>query len=592
MSAIEIQRHDLAHILASAVKELYPEAKVKLGVGPAIENGFYYDFDLEEKINDTDLKAIEKKMKKIISQSIPFEQFMLAKDEALDFLKKENEDYKLEMAEDLIKEGENELSFYKHGNFTDMCIGPHSEHTNKVTKHFQLTSVAGAYFKGDSDRSMLQRIYGVAFETKEEFEAYKQMIVEAKKRDHRVLGKKLGLYTIDPDVGLGLPIWKPKGAMILSCLRRWFETEQLKRDYEPVYTPHIGKKNLWETSGHWGFYNESMYPPMQLGQTLADFQDKREPKEDEIYLLKPMNCPFHIKAYTADKHSYRDMPKKLFEFGTVYRYEQKGELGGLTRVRGFTQDDAHIICRKDQLNKEFGDVVDFAFHVLKETFGFEVELKVSLREKGKEKYLGNDEMWDTAEKTIKEILDAKGIEYETEIGEAAFYGPKADFKVKDAIGRKWQLSTVQFDFNLPERFDMTYTNENGEEERPYVIHRALLGSIERFMGILIEHYAGAFPFWMAPVQVTLLPVADCHTEYAKEIKAELKKQLIRVELTDPKNSLGKRVRTAEMQKVPYMITIGDEEIKNNSLNIRSYSDKSQTEMKAADFVKKIISELK
>lgn len=593
MSNIEMQRHDLAHIMASAVIEYFPEKKIQLGVGPEIENGFYYDFFLEESIQEKDLAKIEKLMRKIISRSIPFKKTTMQMDEAIDFLKKKGETFKAELAEDLKDRGETELSFFQHGDFIDMCKGPHSEHTNKVTKNFTLTSIAGAYWKGDSSRPMLQRIYAVAFETKEELEEYKEQMREAKKRDHRILGKKLGLFTIDPDVGLGLPIWKPRGAQALTSLRRWFEAEQLMRDYEPVYTPHIGRKTLWETSGHWGFYNESMYPPMELGMTLADYQDKREAKDNEIYLLKPMNCPFHIKAYTSDKHSYRDLPKKFFEFGTVYRFEQKGELGGLMRVRGFTQDDAHIICRKDQVKEEFAKVVDFAFYVLKETFGFDLELKVSLRDpENTDKYLGSDDMWALAETSIKEILDEKKINYELETGEAAFYGPKADFKVKDAIGRKWQLSTVQFDFNLPERFDMTFTNENNEEERPLVIHRALLGSLERFMGILIEHYAGAFPFWMAPMQVAIFPVAECHNDYAKKIYTKLRARGIRANLTDHKHSLGKRVRDSEMNKIPYMITVGDQEQKDSSVSVRSYSDKSQTSMNLEDFLEKLASEQK
>ena len=582
MSDIQTKRHDLAHILATAVLDMFPEAK--LGTGPDTDNGFYYDFDLPRTLQPEDLPILEKKMKKILSQGLPFEHYTLPVDEAMEFLKKTGQDYKVELvAKFKEQKGVTEVSFYKNGDFVDLCEGPHNEHTGQATKHFQLTSIAGAYWQADATRPMMQRIYGVAFNTKEELQAYKDMMAEAKKRDHRVLGKKLGLFTIDPEVGPGLPLWKPKGAMILSQLRRWYEDEQMKRDYAPVYTPHIGRKTLWETSGHWGFYNESMYPPMQLGQTLADYQDNREAKEDETYLLKPMNCPFHMKVFNADMHSYRDLPQKLYEFGTVYRYEQKGELGGLTRVRGFTQDDAHIICRKDQLKKEFGDVVDFAFFVLKETFGFDIELKVSLRDPESDKYLGSDDQWNAAEDTIREILDEKNIDYESEIGEAAFYGPKADFKVKDAIGRQWQLSTVQFDFNLPERFKMHFINEEGKEEEPFVIHRALFGSLERFMGILIEHYAGAFPAWLAPVQVSMLPVAAAHQAYADEVYANLKKQGVRLEMQDSTNSLGKRIRNAEQMRIPYMLVIGDNEVEKKTVTVRSYEDKSQTEMSIEEF---------
>ncbi len=564
-------RHSLSHIMAMAILEKDPKAKY--AIGPVIENGFYYDFEFSKdfSLSDKDLKDIKKKIKKLLSKKIDFTQKEVSEKEALTLFK--DQPYKKELIQELAKEGEK-ITIYESGDFTDLCSGPHVKNTEEIdVSAFDITHIAGAYWKGDEKNIMLTRVYGVAFETKEELNEYQKQQEEAKKRDHRKLGKQLGLYLIDPNVGLGLPLWKPKGALILNLLRRWFEDEQLKLGYVPVNTPHIGRKALWETSGHWGFYNDSMYPPLELGQTLEDYQDKRPAKESETYLLKPMNCPFHMSIYNDDLHSYRELPIKYYEFGTVYRYEQKGELGGLTRVRGFTQDDAHIFCTKEQLKDEMKNIIDFAFHVLKDTFGFDIVIYLSLRDpKNKDKYLGKDEDWNIAEQTIKDVLKEKNIEYIEELGEAAFYGPKMDFKVKDSIGREWQLSTIQVDFNLPERFDMSYKNAKGEDVKPFVIHRALLGSLERFMGILIEHYAGAFPLWLSPLQVRVLPIADTHKEYAKTVVEKLKNADIRTEIDDSSETLGKKIRNCKLEKIPYFLVIGDKEIESKTVTVENRID--------------------
>ena len=582
-------RHSLAHILAMAVKEKDPG--VKFAIGPVIENGFYYDFEFSEgfSLSDKDLKDIQKRMKKLVSKKIDFVEKEVTEKRALGLFK--DQPYKTELIKELA-EKDKKITIYESRDFIDLCEGPHVKNSEEInTDAFKLNKIAGAYWKGDEKNIMLTRIYGVAFETKDELDKYLALQEEAKKRDHRKLGKNLGLYMIDPNVGLGLPLWKPKGAMILTMLRRWFEDEQLKNDYMPLYTPHIGRRSLWETSGHWGFYNDSMYPPIELGQTLADYQDKRPTKENEIYLLKPMNCPFHMAIYNDDLHSYRELPIKYYEFGTVYRYEQKGELGGLTRVRGFTQDDAHIICSEEQLKDEMKKIIDFAFFVLKDTFGFEISLYASMRDKKSNKWLGKPEDWDIAEKTIKEILEEKKIDYIEEEGEAAFYGPKMDFKVRDSLGREWQLSTIQFDFNLPERFDMYYKNAEGQNVRPFIIHRALLGSLERFMGILIEHYAGAFPLWLSPLQVRVLPIADVHKEYAKEVFKTLKTAGIRVEIDGTNETLGKKIRNSKLEKIPYFLVIGDKEVESKTVTVESRDRGNEGSISVEELLQKLQKEI-
>ncbi len=582
---MNIKRHSMAHILAGAVLEMFPEAQ--LGIGPATEDGFYYDFDLPRTLIPEDLEILEEKMKKIIKANYKFEMKEMSTDDALKHFQKANQPLKVELIKDLAKEGVKMVSVYKSGPLVDLCKGPHLESTGEIDPNaFKLTKISGAYWKADENNQQLQRIYGVVFNNKKELKQYLFQQEEAKKRDHRKLGKELDLFTIDQNVGAGLPLWKPKGATILNTLKRWFEDEQLKRGYVPVITPHIGKKTLWETSGHWGFYNDSMFPPMELGQTLEDWQDERKPKESEIYLLKPMNCPFHVSIYKDNKHSYRELPLKYYEFGTVYRYEKKGELGGLTRVRGFTQDDAHIICTKDQLAKEMEQIIDFVQFVLGKTFGFELKVYASFRDKKSDKYLGEDEKWEVAEKTIREVLKKQNLNYTEEIGEAAFYGPKIDFKVKDAIGRYWQLSTIQFDFNLPERFQMTYTDDKGMEQQPFIIHRALLGSLERFMGVLIEHYAGAFPFWLAPVQVALLPVSEKFADYTEKVNSVLRQENLRTEIHNQDEGLGKRIALASKQKIPYLIIIGEKEVADKTITIRQFGTKEQKTMLVEEFLKK------
>jgi len=590
VKTLEIKRHSMAHILATAVLEMFPEAK--LGIGPATENGFYYDFDLPRTLIPEDLEILEEKMKKVIQENYEFIMKEMEINDAIEHFRKANQPLKVELLENLKNEGEKMVSIYKSGPLVDLCKGPHIQSTGEIdTSAFKLTKISGAYWLADENKQQLQRIYGVAFNNKKELKQYLFQQEEAKKRDHRKLGKELDLFTIDQNVGSGLPLWKPKGAIILNTLKRWFEDEQLKRGYIPVITPHVGKKTLWETSGHWGFYNDSMFPPLELGQTLEDYQDNRPAKESEIYLLKPMNCPFHVSIYNDDKHSYRDLPIKYYEFGTVYRYEKKGELGGLTRVRGFTQDDAHLICTREQLPEEMGKIIDFVQFVLEKTFGFELKIYASFRDKKSDKYLGGDEKWEVAEKTIEDILQERKMDYVSETGEAAFYGPKIDFKVKDAIGRYWQLSTIQFDFNLPERFKMTYTDSKGLEQQPFIIHRALLGSLERFMGVLIEHYAGAFPTWLAPVQVGILPVSEKFTAYAQKINSLLQENDIRTEIHNQDEGLGKRIALATKQKIPYLLILGEKEEEEKTVTIRQRGVKEQKTVGVDELVELLVKEI-
>lgn len=589
MSELDLEsrrRHSASHVLSYAVGLAF--GQVKRGVGPQTDDGYYQDFMFSDatEISDKDFKAIEKKMRWIINKNFKIVGQIVSPGEARDFFA--HDEFKLELINEIIERGE-ELSFYDFVNdagesvYRDLCAGGHVDSTGQIGV-VKLMKLAGAYWRGDADNPQLTRIYGVCFEDQTQLDEYLVFLEEAKKRDHRKLGKELELYTIDPEVGIGLPLWKPKGAFIISKLRAWFENEQLKRGYMPVYSPHIGRKKLWEKSGHWGFYNDSMYPPVELGQTLEDYQDNRKVSENETYLLKPMNCPFHIAIYNDDLHSYRDLPVRLYEFGTVYRYEQKGELGGLTRVRGFTQDDAHIICTKEQIEAEMEAMIDLGIFVLQETFGFEVRISASFRDPAKDKYLGETEDWDMAENVIRDILKRRNIDYKEELGEAAFYGPKMDFKVKDTLGREWQLSTIQFDFNLPERFDMTFVNAAGEAERPLVVHRAMLGSIERFMGILIEHYAGAFPAWMAPVQAHILPVNTAHEDAAYELRDRLKSAGARVEVYETSDSLGKRIRNAQTQKIPFAVVLGDQEVESGDLTVRKYGHDKDEKMSFEAFV--------
>ncbi|MCK5510833.1 threonine--tRNA ligase [Candidatus Parcubacteria bacterium] len=587
---LKILRHSLSHVMAMAIKELRPN--VKFAIGPAIENGFYYDFDFgDDKMGEEDLKKIEKKMNFLIKQNFKFERSELGIDKAIDKEKKNKQDYKIELLEDLKKDGNESVSYYKIGNFEDLCAGPHIESAKEIKKgSFIINKLAGAYWKGSENNKMLTRIYGVAFNTRDKLEEYKKNMKEAEKRDHRKLGKELDLFHIDEKVGLGLPLWHPKGAMLWRLIEDYWYREHLKGGYNLVRSPHIGNRALWETSGHWGFFNDSMYPPIEIGQTLEEKQKGSKVKESEEYLLKPMNCPFHIQIYKNSPKSYREFPLRWAECGTVYRFEKKGELSGLTRVRGFTQDDAHIICRRDQVEYELKKVVDFILHIFK-SFGFDTNLinvYLSLRGSNKkEKYAGDDKGWEFTENMLRKVAKDKKLNFTEEEGEAAFYGPKLDFKLKDCIGREWQCSTLQFDFNLPERFNMTYINSKGDNEKPYVLHRALFGSFERFLALLIEQYAGNFPIWLSPVQVKIISVGENHIEYCQKLADKFKLQGIRVEIDISGETVGNKIRKSIKEKNPYMLVVGDKEMNSDDLMVRDRGSETIRKIKRNDFIDEI-----
>ena len=532
--------------MAAAVKELFPQAK--LAIGPAIEDGFYYDLELPRALKEEDLPVIEEKMKEIIKRNEKFERVEYPRAEALQMMQKQGQTYKIELISGIPDE---KISFYKSGEFIDMCRGPHIASTGKI-KAFKLLKIAGAYWRGDEKNAMLQRIYGTAFETQKELDDYLKRLEEAAKRDHRKLGKDLDLFNIyHEEAGAGLVFYHPKGAILRQLIEDYLKKEHAKRGYSLVITPHIARENLWKTSGHTGYYKENMY------FLSVDEQD---------YVLKPMNCPYHLLIYNRKINSYKDLPIRYFELGTVYRHERSGVLHGLLRVRGFTQDDAHIFCRPDQLNEEIKKTIDFAFDMLKK-FGFEnYEVYLSTRP---DKAVGSEENWKNATDALEAALKAKGIEYKIDPGAGVFYGPKIDVKIKDAIGRLWQGPTIQADFNLPERFDLTYAGEDGHKHRPVMIHRVVLGSMERFIGVLTEHYAGAFPLWLAPVQVIVLSIADRHAAYAKEIADALKEAGVRVEVDGRNEKVGFKIREAQMQKVPYMLVIGDKEVEAKQVAVRS-----------------------
>jgi threonyl-tRNA synthetase len=538
--------------MAAAVKSLFKD--VKFAIGPTIAEGFYYDLDLgKQTLSAEDLPKIEAKMNEIIKADLPFTREELSIKDALKRVK--GQTYKEELIKDLEKEGETKVSFYTIGDiYDDLCRGPHVKSTKEIGV-FKLLRVSGAYWRGDEKNKMLQRIYGTAFETQKELDEYLKMLEEAEKRDHRKIGKEQELFLIDKTVGLGLPMWFPKGALLWRVMEDFWYKAHLKNGYELVRSPHIGSQSLWEKSGHWNFYRDNMYSAIEV--------------DDEKYLLKPMNCPFHVTLYNARPRSYRELPLRWAECGTVYRYEKSGELSGLTRVRGFTQDDAHIICAKSQVEAELKRVVEFISYMLS-TFGFkEYNVYLSLRDpKNKKKYAGNDEGWEFTEKVLEQVAIDNKLNYIKEEGEAAFYGPKLDFKIKDCLGREWQCSTLQFDFNLPERFDMKFINDQGKEEQTYMLHRALFGSFERFIGVLIENYAGAFPVWLSPLQVKILPVSDKFLEYAQEVKNNLIDNDIRAEIDSSAESLGKKIRTGEQEKVPYLLIIGEKEVTAKQVAVR------------------------
>ena len=544
----EVFWHSSAHLMAQAVKRIFPQAR--LGIGPPIDDGFYYDIDLDQMISPEDFDKIEAEMAKIVDENLPTERQIFSAKEALEFFKRKNELLKVELIEDLAGTGE-EISAYTQGEFTDLCRGPHVPSTGYLGKHFKLLSVAGAYWHGDEKNKMLQRIYATSYPDKKLLKKHLKRIEEAKKRDHRKLGRELDLFSIRDEIGSGLILWHPKGALMRHLIESYWKDEHLNSGYELVSTPHVAKHHLWETSGHTSFYQENMFKPMEVDETA--------------YQLKPMNCPFHMMIYNSQIHSYRDLPVRFAELGTVYRYERSGVLHGLMRVRGFTQDDAHIYCRPEQLTDEIIGVLDLNTKILGR-FGFtEYDVYLSTRP---EKFVGSEESWEHATEALRQALENKKIDYKIDPGEGVFYGPKIDIKIKDVLGRSWQCSTIQVDFNLPERFDLNYVDVDGERKRPITIHRALLGSLERFFGILIEHYAGNFPLWLAPVQAIVLPIADRHFQFAQEVRDELKRGGMRVELDTRNEKIGYKIRQAEVQKIAFMLIVGDQEVDGNVVSLR------------------------
>lgn len=564
-------RHTASHVMAMAVQKLFPKAQVT--IGPWIEHGFYYDFDLPEPFTEKDLKSIKKEMEKIIRRKLPVVREEVSREEAQRRIAALQEPYKLEILEGL----QDPITLYHLGEeWWDLCAGPHVENTSDLNpKAFELESVAGAYWRGDASRAQLQRIYGTAWETPEQLAEYKRRKEEALKRDHRKLGKELGLFIFSDQVGPGLPLWTPKGTILRSTLEDFLKDEQVKRGYQPVVTPHIGRVDLFKTSGHWQKYKDDLFPMMGAS-------------EDEGFVLKAMNCPFHVQIYKSSLRSYRELPMRLAEFGTVYRYEQSGELGGLTRVRGFTQDDAHIFVAPEQLDDEFLKVVDLIQSTLKALrLDKSFRARLSFRDPSSDKYIGSDEIWERSEAAIRRAVETLGMNYFEGVGEAAFYGPKLDFIVQDALEREWQLGTVQVDYNLPNRFDLEYVAEDGSRQRPVMIHRAPFGSLERLIGILIEEYAGDFPLWLAPVQVRLLPVSESQVAFAQGVVNELRSRGVRAEVDASNERLGKMIRTAEKEKVPVMAVVGAKEVEANALSVRTRAKGELGSIPASEFVEKL-----
>jgi threonyl-tRNA synthetase len=581
--SIDTLRHSCAHVLAQAVLQLYPDAKI--GIGPAIVDGFYYDFDVKTPFTPKDLSRIEKEMKKIIARNLPFQKKILSVDEAIKFFKKIKQSYKIELIEDLAREGEKNVTVYQtvyqNGGFIDLCRGPHINSTGQINiKVFKLIKSAGAYWKGDETKPMLQRIYGTAFLEESELQDYLKLQEEIKKRDHRELNKKLKLYGLNDEVGSGLALWLPRGAQIREIIENFWKEEHKKRGYLYVYTPHIGNLGLWKRSGHFEFYRENMYSPIEIDKTN--------------YLLKPMNCPFHVQIFKSEMRSYRDLPLRLCELGTVYRYERPGTLHGLLRVRGFTQDDAHIFCRPNQLDSEIKKVIDLALFMLK-SFGFKkFEMDLSLRDpQNKKKYLGDDDaVWQKAEKALEQALASKKLKYKKALGEAVFYGPKIDIKLVDSLGRTWQGPTIQVDFNFPEKFDLNYNDEKGKKQKAVLVHRTVLGSMERFLGCLIEHYGGALPLWLSPIQVVIIPVSEKYKNFAKKKFKVLESGNVRVFLDERKESVGKKISDAQKLKIPYMIVLGEKEIKSVKLPIKVYGKEKLIKMELKKFIDRVKKEIK
>jgi threonyl-tRNA synthetase len=564
--------HSTSHLMAHAIQALHPEAR--FGVGPAIENGFYYDFDINTKLTEDDLRKIEDKMAELSKQNQPFQRSELSKADALKYFGEVNDPYKIEIITEIDDTAEA-ISLYKEGDFTDLCTGPHLPSAGKI-KYVRLLSVSGSYWRGDEKNKQLQRIYGISFPKKKLLDDYVTFLEEAKKRDHRKLGKQLDLFSIHEEAGAGLIYWHPKGSIVRLQIENFWREAHLANGYELLFTPHMGRSWLWETSGHLGFYKDSMYSEMKV--------------DEQDYYIKPMNCPFHIMIYETKLRSYRDLPLRWAELGTVYRYEKSGALHGLLRVRGFTQDDAHIFCAQEQIEDEIKEVIRFAKYVW-DAFGFQ-NLNYYLSTRPEKAVAGNDELWDRATRSLETALTDLGIPYQVDEGGGAFYGPKIDIKIKDALNREWQVSTVQFDFNMSARFKMTYIGEDGKEHQPFMVHRALLGSIERFFGILIEHYAGAFPVWLAPVQAVVVPVSQNFHEYGNHVYEKLKAAGFRVELDDSNEKVGFKIRHWETEKVPYILVVGEKETTAHTVAVRQRKIGDQGAFSIADFIAKLEFEIK
>ncbi len=564
----EVFWHSASHLMAQAVKRLFPDAK--FAIGPAIENGFYYDIDMSKTLTPDDLVAIEEEMKKITEEKLDIKREEMSRGEAIDFFSSKGEVYKVEMLNELVAD---KVSLYRQGEFADLCRGPHLRNTEQI-KSFKLLSIAGAYWRGDEKNKMLQRIYGIAFPEEKELKKYLEFLEEVKKRDHRKLGKELDLFSTHDDVGGGLIYWHPKGARLRTILEEWWRKEHFKNGYEILYTPHIGRSILWETSGHLGFYKDNMYSSMEI--------------DGNDYYIKPMNCPFHIKIYQTSLHSYRDLPLRWAELGTVYRYEKSGVLHGMLRVRGFTQDDAHIFCTPEQIEDEIKEVLRFSLWMWK-TLGF-TDIKAYLATKP-EKSVGEPQRWEKAQESLRKAIEWANLKVEVDEGGGAFYGPKIDLKIRDAIGREWQMTTIQFDFNLPERFDMYYIGEDGQRHRPFMVHRALLGSIERFVGILIEHYGGKFPLWLSPVQAILINVSGEQESKVKEIYAAMIDKGLRPQMDLRNESVGYKIREAVTQKVPYICVIGKNEAESGTVSVRKRGENNSVTMAINEFYAMIMEDM-
>ncbi|MBN2653823.1 MAG: threonine--tRNA ligase [Nitrospirae bacterium] len=564
----EIYRHSTSHIMAHAVREIFPDAKP--AIGSATEDGFYYDFDRDTPFTPEDLLKIEKKMQEIIKANTPFVRKEMSRIEAIELFRKSGETYKVEILEGIDAEM---VSVYEENGFVDLCRGPHIQRTGRI-KAFKLLSIAGAYWRGDSNNKMLQRIYGTAFETKDNLKAYLDLLEEIKKRDHRRLGRELDLFSFDENIGAGLILWHPNGSIMRKTIEDFWRDEHIKADYHILFTPHIAQLKLWEQSGHWEFYRDSMYDPMLI--------------DNVAYELKPMNCPFHISIYKSSLRSYRNLPIRYAELGTVYRYEKSGVLHGLLRVRGFTQDDAHIFCREDQIEEEIQKILNFTLFVLN-TFGFQkYDIYLSTQP---EKFVGTQDIWEKSTAALRKALEARGLSYQIDEGGGAFYGPKIDIKIKDALNRSWQCSTIQVDFNNPERFDLAYRGSDGADHRPIMIHRALMGSLERFFGILIEHYAGIFPLWLAPMQVSVLTIAERHSEYALKVLSKLKSAGIRAEINQDNEKIGYKIREATLRKVPYLVLVGDKEIEDKKITVRKRDGENIGPFTTDEFIGIILKEI-